>query len=97
MHENLNISSFQLEPDNVAVNHGAHYTMRMLQNFPVYIATFLQKNKDDPTVKLSSFMYIIIHSRRFPELVFTSQVRLGHLPKSAVTATGQMTANSKKP
>jgi len=30
------------------------------------------------------------------ELVFTGQVRSGHLPKSAMTATGQMTADSKK-
>ena len=30
-------------------------------------------------------------------LVFTSQIRLGHLPKLAMTATDQMTADSKKP
>ena len=30
-------------------------------------------------------------------VVFTGQVRSGHLPKLAVTATGQMTADSKKP
>jgi len=32
-----------------------------------------------------------------PGLVFTGQVRSGHLPKLAVTATSQMTADSKKP
>jgi len=44
-----------MEPDDVAVNHGAHYTMGMSQHFPVHISTFLQKNKDDPAVKVSGF------------------------------------------
>jgi len=44
-----------MEPDDVAVNHRAHDTMGMSQHFPVHISTFLQKNKDDPAVKMSSF------------------------------------------
>jgi len=31
------------------------------------------------------------------EIVFTGQIRSGYLPKLAMTATGQMTADSKKP
>jgi len=64
-----------MEPDDVAVNHGAHYTMGMLQHFPVHISTFLQKNKDDPAVKVSGFSsdstptpFILLAQDFFPKL-----------------------------
>ena len=40
---------------------------------------------------------LVVDLRAGMQVVFTSQVRSGHLPKSAMTVTGQMTADSKNP
>jgi len=49
--------------------------MGMSQHFPVHISTFLQKNKDDPAVKVSSFSsdsmptpFILLAQDFFPKL-----------------------------
>jgi len=49
--------------------------MGMSQHFPVHISTFLQKNKDDPAVKVSDFssdstptLFILLAQYFFPKL-----------------------------
>ena len=43
-----------IEPEDVAHDPGAQYSMGKSQKCPVHIPTFLQKNEGDPAVKVSS-------------------------------------------
>jgi hypothetical protein len=53
--ESLNASPPRIEPEDVAVNPGIHYTIGKSQKSPVHIPTFLQRHKGDPAVMASGF------------------------------------------
>lgn len=46
----------RIEPEDVTLNHVVRYNMGTSEKFPVHIPTFLQRNNQDPAIKVSGFV-----------------------------------------
>lgn len=53
-------SSSEIEPDDITHDPGVQYNMGRSQKCPVHIPTFLQKNKGDPTINVSSLHILLL-------------------------------------